>query len=552
MSQPHFEELLSAYLDGELSPVEQAELKRHLQTDPALQEQLRELEELSAAIQAFPRLSAPESLSAAVLARLDHPAEELTDELTAPDADAGSLSAGKQHATATPHAARPATAFVPSATARRRVWPVLTTALSLLVAVTAGGLWLQQSLHRETAQGPLPELASAEPQAHTLNAPAPNSRDQNSRTQNSLARKQSPAPAAQGIARQETPQTKTLTSEPLITMSRTRSSPSPMAPVSPPVLPTAERVFRPEAAQADAQTMGKEQAAPPAGTDGSQAPEVPVVLVTRDEIRQKIGELERLPQPGYSIKVPAALRTQNGESPIVVVFTVVDVSQAMNRLQVLLQRERIRSQNQAGLPAESELNFQSLTAVSMELEMDGTEMASVLERVPALDAVMYVAQNDATGAAPQSAASGIAPEQAFSDRPIRHRSLPGASGVPTPSPGALSVEQPVLFRFQPALTGGAGSAAQFSEARSPDTQTAPRSPALAPARTGQPAPPPAFSLQPPLQASRQPVLPVPQNQKSSPAASAVLSQQAGNSASSRYRAWIHFQQPARDPADELK
>ena len=552
MSQPHFEELLSAYLDGELSPVELAELERHLQTDPALQEQLRELEELSAAIQAFPRLSAPESLSAAVLARLDHPAEELTEELTAPDADAGSLSAGKQHATATPDAARPATAFAPSAAARRRVWPVLTTALSLLVAVTAGGLWLQQSIHRETAhretaQGPLPELASAEPQAHTLNATAPTPPDPNS-----LARKQSPAPAAQGIARQETPQTKTLTSEPLITMSRSRSSPLPMASASPPVLPTAEPVSNLPATQADAQTMGKEQAAPLAGTDGSQAPEVPVVVVTRDEIRQKIGELERLPQPGYSIKVPAALRTQNGESPIVVVFTVVDVSQAMNRLQVLLQRERIRSQDQAGLPAESTLNFQSLTAVSMELEMDGTEMASVLERVPALDAVMYVAQNEATSAASQSAASGIAPEQAFSDRPIRHRSLPVASGVPTPSPGALSVEQPVLFRFQPALSGGAGSAAQFSEARSPDTQTAPRSPALAPALAGQPAQSQAFPLQPPLQASRQPVLPVPQNQESSPAASSVLSRQAGNSASSRYRAWIHFQQPARDPADELK
>jgi hypothetical protein len=350
---------------------------------------------------------------------------------------------------------------------------------------------------------------------------------------------------------------KSLSSEPLVTMSSPPSSaisPAVSPAASPaPVLPTAEPVSRPEAAQAETQAQAKQQASPQA-SDGSPAPEVPVVLVTRDEIRQKIGELERLPRPGYSIQVPAALRTQNGESPIVVVFTVVDVSQAMNRLQVLLQREQVRSQDQAGLPAESELNFQSLTAVSMELEMDGTEMASVLERVPALDAVMYVAQNDVAGVASQNAASGIAHEQGFSDRPARQRSLPMASAVPPASPESLPVEQPVLFRFQPILTGGAGSAAHSPGTQFSGTQSlqAPSADAQAPPLARQPAQPEALALQPPFQTEQHPVLPVPRTQRRSPAESSVLAQQVENSSPPRYRAWIHFQQPAREPAGELK
>ena len=60
-------ELLSAYLDGELSAAEQAEVERLLAASPAARQLLGELRSLSTAIQALPRESVSEDLSPQVL-----------------------------------------------------------------------------------------------------------------------------------------------------------------------------------------------------------------------------------------------------------------------------------------------------------------------------------------------------------------------------------------------------------------------------------------------------------------------------------------------------
>lgn len=49
------DELLSAYLDGELTAAEQAEVERLLATDPAARQLLDELRTLSATLQALPQ-----------------------------------------------------------------------------------------------------------------------------------------------------------------------------------------------------------------------------------------------------------------------------------------------------------------------------------------------------------------------------------------------------------------------------------------------------------------------------------------------------------------
>ena len=60
-------ELLSAYLDGEVTPEERAEVERRIEQSPDLREQLDEMAELSQAIQSLSRPPAPTSLQSNVL-----------------------------------------------------------------------------------------------------------------------------------------------------------------------------------------------------------------------------------------------------------------------------------------------------------------------------------------------------------------------------------------------------------------------------------------------------------------------------------------------------
>ena len=67
MNDPKRNELLSAYLDGELTAGEQAEVERLLDDDPAARQLLEELRSLSVALQTLPREELGEDLSEKVL-----------------------------------------------------------------------------------------------------------------------------------------------------------------------------------------------------------------------------------------------------------------------------------------------------------------------------------------------------------------------------------------------------------------------------------------------------------------------------------------------------
>ena len=70
MSNPFPPELLSAYLDGELSEHEKLFVEKTLREQPEIQEQLTELRSLSERVQGLPRIGAPESLRDDVLAEI--------------------------------------------------------------------------------------------------------------------------------------------------------------------------------------------------------------------------------------------------------------------------------------------------------------------------------------------------------------------------------------------------------------------------------------------------------------------------------------------------
>lgn len=80
MSESFQPELLSAYLDGELSAQEQAFVENMLREQPALQAQLSRLGELSSKVQNLPRLKAPEELRQSVLAEIARRAESSATE----------------------------------------------------------------------------------------------------------------------------------------------------------------------------------------------------------------------------------------------------------------------------------------------------------------------------------------------------------------------------------------------------------------------------------------------------------------------------------------
>jgi len=284
-------ELLSAYLDGELSPVEHAEMERRLEDSLELQEQLAGLTEVSRQVKMLPRPYAPPELRVQVMDRVHQ---------------APVMSVVPIH--------HPAVRILK----RTAAWSSVAVAASLLIL--AG--WSLQENPREH-----PHLV--------MNS------DRQLEKAESAGTKSLELPAALGL-------------DPTEQTPRTQVRPQPMS-ISPSTEP------------------------------------VRIVSVSRDEIRRRIDELDVKPQQGNTIRVPGHLREKTGETPIVVVFTVVDVLEAMNQMQVLVQEQQIRSRDNRSLMLDrSQTGDSLLTAVTVELEMNGPEMAAVLNNVPAVAAVMYV------------------------------------------------------------------------------------------------------------------------------------------------------------------
>ncbi|WP_437229962.1 anti-sigma factor family protein [Planctomicrobium sp. SH661] len=284
MSTQHPEELLSAYLDGELSPAEKADVERRLQESSELRELLAEMKEVSLQVRMLPRPYAPPEMRTEVLHQIDQ-------RRISPRASRSGGSAGL---------------------GRIARWSAVAVAACLLVVVSISLNLPKDVQHQQQFKESLAVNTEAVPEA----------------------------------------------------------MPSPVTSLN----------------------ESSADMAPQFSREGDDAfPPVPVVSLSKEEIRRRIQDLNRMPVVGNTINVPGSIQDDDGETPIVIEFTVVDVMKAMNQVQVLVEQQQVRSGDNRVLSANlQQFGVPKLTAVGLELEMDGPEMAHVLNNVAAFDAVMYV------------------------------------------------------------------------------------------------------------------------------------------------------------------
>lgn len=133
------EELLSAYLDGEVTADERAQVEQMLAADPEMRAALEELRALSAALKSLPKLSVGEDLSERVLRRAER---AMLERQTAESSEAP--VAAQQVSPAAKSAPSPAASVEKSPTivergthgagwARRLAWPLAAIAATLLI-----------------------------------------------------------------------------------------------------------------------------------------------------------------------------------------------------------------------------------------------------------------------------------------------------------------------------------------------------------------------------------------------------------------------------------
>lgn len=350
MSEKDIQELLSAYLDGELSPEEKGAVESRLEESLEVREDFAALTEVSQQIRMLPRPCAPANFRTGILERLDRPKVSL------------SSGPGRTSPPWMSYAAR---------------WSGAVAA-GLLVMI---GVWALTPPGRDAQLANVEKAASA---------------------------------------------------------------------------PAADRVLMTNAAQDS--SAGSAPSEPDARLAmAASEPPVHVVNVSPEEIRRKIEELQRPPARGNVIQVPSRMMSGEEEIPIVVVFTVVDVMEAMNQMQVLVQREQVRSRRTREPILMNQQADPQLTAVTLELSTDGPEMAAILNGVPAVDAVMFVDNQSAIPAAEPASPDPLSPEAASmglaaSERPILqyapapvtiHSDGSNVTSVPSgaPTPGPLA-DQP--------------------------------------------------------------------------------------------------------------
>ena len=147
------EELITAYIDDELSAEDRARVETWLAENAELRQLHDELLALRAGLQALPKHTLEHDLAAAVLLRAqqsDSPAEEPTQADETKDASAVGNAAG----TIIPHTAW----WQRGSSWRRVVWPALAVAAALVVLVYDAR---QRPAEQEVAQAPEHEAASA-------------------------------------------------------------------------------------------------------------------------------------------------------------------------------------------------------------------------------------------------------------------------------------------------------------------------------------------------------------------------------------------------------
>jgi hypothetical protein len=149
------DELLSAYLDGELSPAERARVEERLVVDPVARQMLDELRSVSEAMQGLPRQDVGEDLSGAILSLAEQSRRSLDIPTEAGAAAIGASSNGDEPAAATVTPRSSGTEAIhqlPIGRTRRGwVWAGLAVAAALLI------MFVNRDAERDAG---LPQVAS--------------------------------------------------------------------------------------------------------------------------------------------------------------------------------------------------------------------------------------------------------------------------------------------------------------------------------------------------------------------------------------------------------
>jgi hypothetical protein len=162
-------ELFSAYLDGELTAGEQAQVERLLATSPAARQLLDELRAVSATLQALPAYKLDVDLTPQILRAAER-------QMLGQPADAADASSERETESG------PAVAWKVVArrvlTPRNVAWPMITVAVALLVMVFSNQRHERKAADREIARAPSAEAPEPrreprrEPSNASIHAPA--------------------------------------------------------------------------------------------------------------------------------------------------------------------------------------------------------------------------------------------------------------------------------------------------------------------------------------------------------------------------------------------
>ncbi len=298
MTTPFSEELISAYLDGELSPTEKLEVERQLEYSPAAREQLKAFTELSQAMGTLTVVTAPADFRASVLAQL------------------------------------PEKPFVKPAPPRRYSIAWWRPIVAVCVLLGLGTLLLNRNQQRHeiasTAGDLSPQIESSVSEFEKLKQGSSTANDLSLIPGKIEAAMESPATLA-NHARGPVP---TLTEAPSFSI--------------------------------------------------INVPQV--VHVNELQLKQKLESLGRHPSPGEVLSII----DNSEEVPVMVEFTVIDVMDALGKVNVLLREHKsVRSLNT--LPTADQYATEQPALTAIVLELDNTlEMTAFLNKVQALDAKLYL------------------------------------------------------------------------------------------------------------------------------------------------------------------
>ncbi|MEW4489061.1 hypothetical protein AB1L42_13350 [Thalassoglobus sp. JC818] len=333
MSFVYSPEMLSAYLDGELTDAEKQFLEELLQQSPELQAELDEIKNVSLRVQEVPRLSAPVDLQSQIL-----------------EAVKGQSQGVKKAGTAAPKRSRFS-------------WLASSIAVCLGIGVTVWMLQKNQNPSDSLANGIHSTMIESKELAVIPVSDSPVNSTTSFQTDASGGRRDLVAStmefSSNGV------------NESLVLADQLSTQPSPEFTDSDGISSIEELSML-----AGAMPTEPQQSTPT------------VVSLSAKDLAQRLKTLTDIPDRGEDLSVA----TVHAGTPIIVDFTVVDIQKTLGEVEILVKSQASWPANMQDIEMNSQTaNDEQFTVVVLDLEEPKLE--TVLNSVEAVSAVMYVEED---------------------------------------------------------------------------------------------------------------------------------------------------------------